>query len=192
MTGNRKKDILVDIYIYIYLWGNENWVAITTECRRVLTRGTATRRLHTNCLVIKGRLRKINSKRGEEIFVVTGSGNRPVSRGYRSSLSRAFVISIRPKRILPRPLSNPFFFLSLSLSFFFTRLSTRPASTTQSWHRFLLFLIDLFRETWLHLERILNIVQQQFERCNHGNLNRRDLVLDARNFPIFELVFPWF
>ena len=90
------------------------------ECRRVLTRGTATRRLHTNCLVIKGRLRKINSKRGEEIFVVTGSGNRPVSRGYRSSLSRAFVISIRPKRILPRPLSNPFFFLSLSLFFFYS------------------------------------------------------------------------
>lgn len=108
-------------YIYIYIFMRKRKLGRdhdVMECRRVLTRGTATRRLHTNCLVIKGRLRKINSKRGEEIFVVTGSGNRPVSRGYRSSLSRAFVISIRPKRILPRPLSNPFFFLSLSLFFY--------------------------------------------------------------------------
>ncbi|OAD59172.1 hypothetical protein WN48_09247 [Eufriesea mexicana] len=89
----------------IFVSRNENWVACVAGRRRKYLNKTARDklRLHTNCLVIKGfaksaaiwlrTWRKINSEPGNFVSANWVTADRPVYQ-YRSSLSRAFVISI--------------------------------------------------------------------------------------------------
>lgn len=113
----------------------------------------------------RSRGRKINSKRGG--FSVTGSqSNRPVLRGYRSSLSRAFVISIWPKAF--------FLYSTLSFLFFFflfayPLLDSSTAVLTPISPR----SICCFAKNCGPPGRVLGIAQEKLNysgRCNHRDV----------------------